>query len=96
MKKVSITPQVCYCNGKQITATQFNVVSVADNLFDHVVFKYTLFDATGGFAGEASYELKGVEQYTTWDASPEGAFEIVAKGIGLELSPAVSGKLFEL
>lgn len=46
MKAVKIKPAVCYANGKRMIATQLNVVSVADNLFDHVIFKYTLLDAS--------------------------------------------------
>ena len=92
MKTVRIKPVTAYVNGKQMTAEAISVVSVCDNLFDHVVFKYTLFDAACQWSGEASYELKGIEQYQTWDASPEGAYAIVAAGIGLEFEPAV-GKL---
>jgi hypothetical protein len=89
MKKVSIIPATAYVNGRQMTATHFNVVSVSDNLFDKVVFKYTLFNQFGEWAGEAAYELSGVEQYTKWDASPEGAYKIVADGINLEITPVV-------
>jgi hypothetical protein len=85
MKTVQIKPQVAFANGKKMSATQLNVVSISDNLFDHVVFKYTLLDASGVWAGESTFELKGSEQYDTWDATPNGAFEIVATGIGLEL-----------
>jgi len=75
-------------------AESINVVSVSDNLFDHVVFKYTLFDGAGMWAGEASYELKGEAAYKTWDASPEGAYLIVAAGIGLEFLPSVDRSSF--
>lgn len=92
MKTVAIEPAVAYVNGKQMIATSFNVMSVSDNLFDHVIFKYTLFDANGLYAGEASYELNGIEEYSTWFATPEGAFEIVANGIGLTLAPVPEGK----
>jgi hypothetical protein len=85
MKVVKIKPAICYANGKRVVATQLNVTSVQDNLFDHVIFKYTLFDAAGQFAGESTYALVGLAQYQTWFATPEGAFEIVAEGIGLEI-----------
>ena len=60
-------------------------MSISDNLCDHVIFKYTLLDAGGAWAGESTYELKGLDQYSTWFATPEGAYVIVAAGIGLEL-----------
>lgn len=92
----NIKPVTAYANGKQMTATAFNVVSASDNLFDHVVFKYTLLTELGEWAGEASFELKGRDIYTQWDASAEDAYRIVAEGIGLELAPSVSGSFFEV
>jgi hypothetical protein len=83
MKTVQIKPQIAFANGKKMSATQLNVVSIQDNLFDHVVFKYTLLDASGVWAGESTYELKGLEDYSTWDTTAEGAYAIVAQGIGL-------------
>ena len=91
MKTVQITPQIAFANGKRMMATQFNVVSIQDNLFDHVIFKYTLYDENMVWSGESTYELNGLEQYQTWFATPEGAFEIVAAGIGLNIIP-VEGK----
>ena len=85
MKSVKIAPQTAYANGKQMIASAFNLVSVSDNLFDHVIFKYTLLTENGAWAGESTYELKGKEAYSQWDASPEGAYSIVANGIGLEI-----------
>ena len=85
MKTVAIQPQAAFANGKRMTVTQFNVVSIADNLFDHVVFKYTLMDASGAWAGESTHELKGLAEYQTWYATPEGAYAIVAAAIGLVL-----------
>lgn len=85
MKTVQIAPQIVFANGKRMSATQFNVVSIQDNLFDHVIFKYTLFDDASQWAGESTYALVGLAQYQTWFATPEGAFEIVAAGIGLEI-----------
>jgi hypothetical protein len=85
MITVKIKPQIVFANGKRMLATQFNVVSINDNLFDFVTFKYTLFDDNMAWSGESVFELKGLEQYQTWFATPEGAYEIVAAGIGLEL-----------
>jgi hypothetical protein len=44
-----------------------------------------LLDAGGAWAGESTFELNGIDQYSTWFATPEGAYVIVAAGIGLEL-----------
>lgn len=85
MITAQIKPQAAFANGKRMVATQFNVVSISDNLFDHVIFKYTLLDANGAWAGESTYELNGIEEYSKWFATPEGAYIIVAAGIGLEL-----------
>lgn len=85
MKAIRIQPAVCFANGKRMIATQLNVVSVQDNLFDHVIFKYVLLDENNQWAGESTYELNGIEEYSTWFATPEGAFDIVAAGIGLEI-----------
>jgi hypothetical protein len=96
MKTVKVTPQIAYANGKQSVIEAINVQSVFDNLFDHVVFRYTLLDAHGVQCGEGSYELKGEEIYKTWDASPEGAYTIVIAGLGLELLPTVDkSSIFE-
>ena len=85
MKTVQIAPQIVFANGKRMSATQFNVVSVSDNLFDHVIFKYTLFDEHMTWAGESTYELDSLHLYKTWDASAEGAYIIVAQAQGFEL-----------
>jgi hypothetical protein len=96
MKSVKVTHQIAYANGKQVTVEAINVQSVFDNLFDHVIFKYTLLDANGVQCGEGSYELRGEEFYTTWDASPEGAYHIVIAGLGLEVLPTVDkSSIFE-
>ena len=94
MKTVQVMPQLAFANGKKIQATQFNVVSISDNLFDHVIFKYTLFDENMTWAGESIAELVGIEQYQTWDATAEGAYTIVAKNIGLEILPVAGKSLF--
>jgi hypothetical protein len=85
MKTVQVKPYTAFANGKRMVATKLNVVSIQDNLFDHVVFKYTLLDANNSWAGESTFELNGIAEYSTWFATPEGAYEIVAAGIGLEI-----------
>lgn len=94
MKTVNITPAVGFANGRRHVATQLHVKSVFDNLFDHVIFKYTLLDEHGQHAGEGAYALEGVEQYRIWDASPEGAYTIVAQGLELEIFPALGKSMF--
>jgi hypothetical protein len=94
MITVNIKPQAAFANGKRMTATQFNVVSISDNLFDHVIFKYTLYDENMVWAGESVHELVGRENYVAWDATASGAYTIVAAGIGLEIVPS-EGKMFE-
>jgi hypothetical protein len=94
MKTVQVKPQIAFANGKKMSATQLNVVSIQDNLFDHVIFKYTLLDEAGVWAGESTYELNGIDEYSTWLATPEGAFEIVAAGIGLEIIPQDNKTVF--
>lgn len=84
MRTVHIRPQASFANGKRVTATQFTVVSISDNLFDHVVFKYTLFDENMSYAGESTFELDA-SNYSTWDTTPAGAYQIVADGIGVEI-----------
>lgn len=94
MITVSIKPAKAYVNGKQMIATQFNVKSLNDNLYDEVTFLYTLLDENGVWAGEATYSLSGRENYTTWDATASGAYKIVAQGVGLEIVDEAP-KLFE-
>ena len=95
MKTVQIEEAVCFANGKRMIAAKLNVVSVSDNLFDQVVFRYTLFGGDGQWAGESTFELNGLDQYTTWDATPAGAYRIVAAGIGVQIAPVAAGeKLF--
>lgn len=84
MKTVQIKPQAAFANGKRMVATQLNVVSISDNLFDHVIFKYTLLDEGNTWAGESIFELNA-NNYSTWDTTPAGAYKIVAQGIGLEI-----------
>jgi hypothetical protein len=94
MLTVEITPQLAFANGKRMEATQFNVVSISDNLYDSVTFKYTLYDANMVWSGESTVSLEGREAYVTWDATATGAHKIVANAIGLEIVED-GPKLFE-
>jgi hypothetical protein len=94
MLTVQIKPQLAFANGKKMQATQFNVVSISDNLYDSVCFKYTLFDENMVWSGESTCSLEGREAYTTWDATATGAHKIVADAIGLEIVEDAP-KLFE-
>ncbi len=94
MLTVQIQPQLAFANGKKMQATQFNVVSISDNLYDSVCFKYTLYDANMVWSGESTVSLEGREAYVTWDATATGAHKIVADAIGLEIVSAAP-KLFE-
>ena len=94
MKTVNIKPAVAYVNGKRMIATQLNVVSISDNLFDCVIFKYTLLDASDQWAGESTFSLNGLAEYSTWSSTPDGAFQIVANAIQLEIIfPMVGSKV---
>jgi hypothetical protein len=61
------------------------VNSVFDNLVDYVCFEWSVYVDETESAGGGRVELKGLEQYTTWDASAAGAYKLVADSIGLEL-----------
>ncbi len=94
-----IKPVTAYGSLGRVQAVSFNVKSMEDNLFDSVVFKHTLITADGLFACDASdrfsYTTSAVSKFTgtnekgdltcTWDASPAGAFTIVAQALGFEL-----------
>lgn len=86
MITVQIEPTIAFANGQRMAATQFNVVSIQDDLFENVTFKYTLFDQNMSWAGESVYSLAGKTEYQKWDTTPEGAYQIVADGIGLTIS----------
>lgn len=94
MITVQIKPQIVFANGKRMQATQFNVVSISDNLYDNCTFKYTLFDENLVWSGESVCSLEGRDNYLTWDATATGAYKIVADAIGLEIVDAAP-KLFE-
>lgn len=85
MKTVEIAPVRAFANGNKVEATKLNVVSISDNLFDNVTFRYTLYDANNSWAGESTFSLNGIDEYSEWDTSPEGAYAIVANGIGVEI-----------
>lgn len=87
-----VMPHDAFCNGKKIVIENINVMSVMDNLVDHVIFRYTLFDINGVWGGEGSIELKGCECYDKWDATDKDAYEIVCNKIGLELLPNLAFK----
>lgn len=95
MITVQIKPAILFPHGKRMVATQFNLKSLNDNLYDSVTFLYTFQDENGTWAGESTYVLEGRENYLTWDASATGAYKLVAEAIGLEIVPTLSGKLFE-
>jgi hypothetical protein len=81
---MNITPVQCFNNGIKLEASKIIVESVRDNLYDHVIFKYTLLTENGQQAGESTVALTG-EYYSEWDASADGAYQIVCDYIGLEL-----------
>lgn len=80
----NIKPMQCFCNGNAFIAEKIAIESVKDNLKNYVLFKYTLSDANGNFAGEGHYALDE-NTYGLWDASADGAYQLVCAGIGLEL-----------
>jgi len=94
MKQVQIKPQLAFANGQRVIATKLSVISVLDNLFDHVIFKYTLHDKADQFAGESTFELNG-DKYAQWDNTPEGAYKIVADAIDVTLIDETT-KMFEV
>jgi hypothetical protein len=94
-----IAPVVAYGSLGRVEATSYTMRSMEDDLFGTVVFKHELITEDGLFACAASHTFKyttsaesaftGVnekgEMTCTWDASPEGAFLIVAQAMGFEL-----------
>ncbi len=85
MKTVQIVPTKAFSNrGQLFTATQLNVESKFDNLFDRVIFGYVLLGDDNQRCGESTFSLAGLDQYTTWDNTAANAFAIVAAGIGVE------------
>lgn len=90
MRIEKVKPVLSFCSQGSKTVVGLNVQSVEDNLEDknltdgRAVFKYTLFDADNGWAGENQLVLMG-EDYMAWDSSSNMAYQIVADKIGLEL-----------
>jgi hypothetical protein len=94
-----IAPVTAYGSLGRVQATSYTVRSMEDDLFGSVVFKHELITEEGLFACSASHTFKyttadtsaftGVndkgELTCTWDASPAGAFLIVAQAMGFEL-----------
>jgi hypothetical protein len=83
-----IKPHSALINGRMRVVTAINVRSYDDDLFGYVVFKYTLYDEAGSWAGDGKEELVG-EAYQAWDSTPEHAFTIVADLIGVTFEPVV-------
>lgn len=84
MKIVRVKQFPSFCNGQRSTVTGFNLCSVCDNLDDHVIFKYALFNADNTQVGEGQYQLYA-DDYHAWDSTASDAYRIVAAGLGLEL-----------
>ena len=80
----SITAFPCFSNGLKLEATKISVESVRDNLYDHAIFRYTLLTEDEQPAGESTVAITG-EYYSAWDASADGAYQIVCDYIGIEL-----------
>lgn len=80
-----ISPIKVFFKGSLADLTGLKVTSVFDNLVDYVCFEYNVFINETESAGGGRVELKGLENYTTWDASAAGAYKIVADSVGLEL-----------
>lgn len=95
MMKKRIKPHSAIANGKMAVATSIAVRSVDDNLFNFAQFRVFFYDAAGVQCGEVAFELNGEEEYTQWDASPEGIFDIAVQVLGLEFEPVVGSRFFE-
>lgn len=80
-----VLPFPAFVNGEHFIVTKVNVQSIEDNLVDKVIFKYTLADESNAWAGAGRFTL-GPDKYKEWDASEQGAYEIVCKGVGLTLT----------
>jgi hypothetical protein len=98
MKTVQISPSVAFANGKRMISTHLCVESIKDDFFGNAVFKYTLYDENMVWAGESSIICNYVEADTsevtsqgdgvvncTWDASADGAYQVTAQAIGVEI-----------
>jgi hypothetical protein len=107
MRTVSIQPQVVFANGKRMMASHLSVTSIEDDFFGKALFKYTLYDQNMVWAGESSLICNYVEGETsevtsqgdgfvncTWDASADGAYQVTAQAIGLEIVPTAGKTAF--
>ena len=81
---------MAFANGKKFMAHFMSMTSASDNLFDHVIFRYTLFDENGVQAGESTFELKD-DAYRAWDTTPEHAYLLCLEALSLELQPRIGG-----
>lgn len=93
MITAAIKPFPCISYNKLAQATAINIRSVNDDFYDNVKFFVTFFDQNNIQCGECTYEITTRDEYITWDASATGAYQIVSKGLGLELEQKV-GNLF--
>jgi hypothetical protein len=89
MKKTKIIPQPAFANGKRFMAHYMSMISCFDDLFNHVIFRYTLYDENGVHAGESTFELTG-EGYAAWDTTPEHAYLLCLAAISLEHQPKLA------
>ncbi len=67
----------------EVYIEQITVQSVYDNLVDYVEFKYFLMDGDGNIHVSGIYVLS--ENYTDWDASLNGAYNIVCAALELTI-----------
>jgi citrate lyase synthetase len=77
-------PLAVFNNGGLTRITKISLRSVSDNLVDSVTFKYVLFTDADETVGEGEVSLDA-SNYSTWDASARGAYQIVCGRLGLEL-----------
>jgi hypothetical protein len=90
-KLESSREQVTYkqLNKKQLDETsnkfieQINIQSVYDNLVDYVEFKYFLMDIDNNILLSGIFVLS--DNYTDWDASLDGAYQLVCDALELQI-----------
>jgi len=104
-----IKPVTAYGSLGRVEATSYTVRSMEDDLFSMVVFKHELITEEGLFAASASHTFKYTTAETSaftgvndkgqltcdWDASPEGAYTIIAQCMGFELLGDLKTAFFE-
>jgi hypothetical protein len=105
----SIKPVTAYGSLGRVQACSYTVKSMEDDLFGTVVFKHELITEEGLFACAASHTFKYSKADTSaftgvndkgqltcdWDASPEGAYTIIAQCMGFELVGGLKTAFFE-